>query len=97
MNQNNTAPCPRLSARLGRGAVPVVLGLLLAALGGCTTVKFTQKNPWTGEIWTVYSNTLGGDSVTYCPPPEQGACREAVFTDGPPPAQPPAAIPAAPQ
>lgn len=67
-------------------------GLLLGA--GCTSVKFVQKNPYTGEIWTVYQHTASSDTITYCPPYDGAACKEATLVDGPPPAQPPVAYPA---
>lgn len=75
-----------------------LLALLCGTALGCTSVKFVQKNPYTGEVWTVYTHALGSDSITYCPPQEGGACREAVMIDGPPPPQAaPAPQPAYPQ
>jgi hypothetical protein len=75
-----------------------MLALLCGTALGCTSVKFVQKNPYTGEVWTVYSHVMGADTITYCPPQEGGACREAVMVDGPPPPAPqPVAQPVYPQ
>lgn len=64
---------------------PAALGLfaLLAVcgLGGCTSVKFVLKNPYTAEVWTVYEHTFGSDTIVYCPPVENAACTEATFSD----------------
>jgi hypothetical protein len=76
--------CHRFSAALAAAC---------ALAGGCTTVKFVQKNHYTGEVWTVYQHTMGSDTITYCPPYEGAACREAVFVDGPAPDNPPAVYP----
>lgn len=63
-------------------------GLLFMLSGvGCTQVKFVQKNPYTGEIWTVYSHALGSDTVTYCPPTEGVQCTDAEILDAPPPVE----------
>lgn len=55
----------------------LLLLTVLVGLTGCRTVKFVNRNTF-GEVWTVYSNTLGSDSITYCGP--SGGCREAVFS-----------------
>ncbi len=68
--------------------------LCLAPFMGCGTVKFVQKNPYTGEIWTVYQH-LGSDTITYCPPIEGVNCMEAELISGPPPANAPAVTPTA--
>ena len=51
-------------------------------------VWFETQNPYTGEIWTVYTH-FGSDTITYCPPSDGAACVEAEITDQPlPPSQP---------
>jgi hypothetical protein len=70
---------------------PLLAAAFFTVLSGCTTVKFVQKNPYTGEIWTVYSH-LGSDSLTYCSPIEGQGCLEAEFDDGPPPPAPPVTV-----
>lgn len=71
-----------------------LLALLVGLGAGCTTVKFIQKNPYTGETWTVYQHSIGSDTITYCPPYNNAPCREVEFVDGAAPTQPPAAYPA---
>lgn len=70
------------------GATNVTRGWLLALalpiLGGCTTVKFVMKNPYTAEVWTVYEHTFGSDTIVYCPPIENATCMEATFTSSKP-------------
>ena len=79
-----------------RGIATAGLLAVLMGLGaGCTTVKFIQKNPYTGETWTVYQNVIGSDTITYCPPHANAPCREVTFVDGSAPQQPPAVYPAA--
>jgi hypothetical protein len=61
----------------------------LAALSGCSNVKFTRQNPQTGETWTVHEHTLSSDTVSYCPPTNSGgSCRIARMLDAPPQVSP---------
>lgn len=67
-----------------RRQTPAALGLIAlfgGLLGGCTSVKFVLKNPYTAEVWTVYEHTFGSDTIVYCPPVENAACTEASFSD----------------
>lgn len=66
----------------------IVGGLLFVLLPGCASVKFVQRNPLTGEIWTVYEHSLGPDTITYCAPGEAAGCMEAQMVDSPPPKYP---------
>jgi hypothetical protein len=67
------------------GLLGMALCLFLSVLPGCSTVKFVQRNPYTGEIWTVYEHGIGPDTVTYCPPNDGSNCMEAQFIDSMPP------------
>jgi hypothetical protein len=69
----------------------LTLVLLVLACQACSTVKFVVKNPWTGEVWTVYKNPFGSDTLTYCSPVEGSVCVQAEIVDSPPPAETPAA------
>lgn len=67
-----------------RRQTPAALGLIAlfgGLLGGCTSVKFVLKNPYTAEVWTVYEHTFGSDTIIYCPPIENATCMEATFAD----------------
>lgn len=69
-----------------RGAACVSFVLLcFSLLPGCASVKFVQRNPATGELWTVYQHPLGSDTITYCPATVGASCTEAQLVDAPSP------------
>ncbi|MBS2017569.1 MAG: hypothetical protein JST00_32105 [Deltaproteobacteria bacterium] len=81
-------------------AALVITALLASASMGCTQVRYSRRNPQTGEVWTVYSHTFSDDTVSYCAPPQWGsACMSAREVSRPPqylPSQAYAAPPAQP-
>jgi hypothetical protein len=65
------------------------LGLVALASAACTNVRYSRRNPQTGETWTVYSHTFEDDTVSYCAPSQWGgACRVARRVSSPPQVMP---------
>lgn len=71
------------SRKIPWGLIAVPVFLCFAA--GCTNVRYSRRNPQTGEVWTVYAHTFADDTVSYCAPPQWGgACMSARAVSGPP-------------
>jgi hypothetical protein len=61
------------------------VALLASTQTACTHVRYSRRNPQTGEVWTVYAHTFSDDTVSYCAPPQWGnACMSAREVSRPP-------------
>lgn len=66
---------------------PLKLAVLALAFASsaCTQVRYSRRNPQTGEVWTVYAHTFSDDTVSYCAPPQMGGvCRQSRTLSSPP-------------